>query len=116
MPIKVNFNLFSPTEVAQELGRRLKTVRLSKNMRQEELAQRAGVSRLTIVHFEKTGQGSVNSFLRILSALGTISELSSLFQSPPMTIAYMEKMAGQKRLRASRITKTIAANRARLQR
>ncbi|MBK8871831.1 MAG: helix-turn-helix transcriptional regulator [Elusimicrobia bacterium] len=99
---KIDFKLSSPTEVAQELGRRLKTVRLSKNMRQEELAQRAGVSRLTVVHFEKTGQGSINSFLRILIALGTISELSPLFHSPPTTIAEMEKMANQKRLRASR--------------
>jgi transcriptional regulator with XRE-family HTH domain len=99
---KTDFKLSSPHDVAHELGRRLKDVRLSKNMRQEELAQRAGVSRLTVVHFEKTGLGSVDSFLRMAQALGKISELASLFQSVPMTIADMEKNAIPKRLRASR--------------
>lgn len=99
---KIDFKLSSTHEVAQELGRRLKDVRLSKNMRQEELAQRAGVSRLTVVHFEKTGRGSVDSFLRMAQALGKISDLSALFQSVPTTIADMEKIASQKRLRASR--------------
>ena len=102
MSNNLNFRLSSPAEVAQELGRRLKAVRLSKNTRQEELAQRAGVSRLTVVHVEKTGQGSLNSFLRILFALGKLSELSPLFQSAPTTIADMEKKANPKRVRASR--------------
>lgn len=99
---KIDFKLSSPLDVAQELGRRLKDVRLSKNVRQEELAQRAGVSRLTVVHLEKTGRGSLDSFLRIALALGKSSDLAPLFQSTPTTIAEMEKVASQKRRRASR--------------
>ena len=92
----------SAQEIAQTLGGRLKDVRLSKNVRQEELAQRAGVSRLTVVHLEKTGRGSLDSFLRIALALGKGSDLAPLFQSTPTTIAEMEKVASQKRRRASR--------------
>ena len=55
---KTDFKLMSAQEIAQTLGGRLKDVRLSKNVRQEELAQRAGVSRLTVVHLEKTGRGA----------------------------------------------------------
>lgn len=99
---KLDFKLMSPKEVAEELGRRLKGLRLSKNMRQEELAQRAGVSRLTIAHIEKTGRGALDSFIRMAQALGKTSDLSPLFQSTPKTIADMEKNDSQKRLRASR--------------
>ncbi len=97
-----DLKLMSPQEVAQTLGRRLKDVRLSINVRQEELAHRAGVSRLTVVHFEKTGRGSLESFLRIALALGKISELAPLFQSTPTTIAELEKVSSRKRRRASR--------------
>ena len=99
---KTDFKLMSAQEIAHALGGRLKDVRLSKNLRQEELAQRAGVSRLTVVHLEKTGRGSLDSFLRIVLALGKSSDLSPLFQSTPTTIAEMEKVAMQKRRRASR--------------
>lgn len=100
---KLDFKLMSSREAAQELGRRVKTVRLAQNMRQKELADRAGVSRLTVVHFEKTGRGSVDSFLRIALALGKIAEFSTLFQSPPTRIAEMEKAAAPERERASRV-------------
>ncbi len=73
---KTDFKLSSPHDVAHELGRRLKDVRLSKNMRQEELAQRAGVSRISVVLCDTTGLGSVVSFLRMSQALGKISELA----------------------------------------
>lgn len=99
---KLDFKLMSSHEIAQELGRRIKTVRLSKNLLQDEVARRAGVSRLTVVHFENTGRGSVDSFLRIVSALGKGPDLSPLFQSTPKTIADMEKSASQNRSRASR--------------
>lgn len=99
---RLDFKLMSPQEVAQELGRRLRKIRLSQNMRQEEVGRRAGVSRLTVVHFENTGRGSIDSFLRMALALGKVSELSPLFQSTPKTIADMRKNASQKRRRASR--------------
>lgn len=98
----IDFKLMSAGDVSREIGRRLRRIRLSQNLRQDELARRAGVSRLTVVHLEKNGQVSLNSFLRLVLSLGKLSELSPLFLSVPTTIADMEKMAGQKRLRASR--------------
>lgn len=98
----IDFKLMSPHEIAHEMGRRFKNIRLSQNMRQEEVGRRAGVSRLTVVHFENTGRGSIDSFLRMALALGKLSDLSPLFQSTPKTIADMEKNNSQKRLRASR--------------
>ncbi len=98
----IAFKLMSAREVSRELGQRLRRVRLSQNMRQNELARRAGVSRLTVVHFEKTGQVSLNSFLRLVLSLGKLAELSALFLSVPTTIAEMEKTVSHQRLRASR--------------
>lgn len=102
MTYKQDFKLLSAREIALELGKRLRAARLSQNRLQDDLAQRAGVSRLTVVHFEKSGRCSMESFLRMVMALGRITDLAPLFQTIPSTIADMEKATFPNRQRASR--------------
>jgi transcriptional regulator with XRE-family HTH domain len=58
-------------EALRESGRRLAQIRLSRDLAQEELAQRAGVSKRTIERLE-TGVGGVriDSFFAVCGALG----------------------------------------------
>ena len=97
----LHFSLAATDEIAQELGKRLRAHRLAQDLQQSELAARAGISRKTLVAFERSGRGSLDVFLRVATALGLIESMSSLFELKPRSIKDMEK-ASQKRQRASR--------------
>ena len=101
---------FAPNlEVCNELGSRLRAHRLSQNLQQAELAQKAGVSKLTIINLEKKGTVTFLSFIQVVRALGLIDELSSLFKLQPKSIAMMEAAdAATRRLRASSRRKNVA--------
>src|SRR5689334_20718474 len=70
-------------ETLQALGKRSRRLRLIRNLRQEELASRAGVGIATIRRFEKTGSASIETVLRIASALGVELSFDKLFEAPP---------------------------------
>ena len=48
--------LYTPSEVAHQLGERVAQLRLARNWKRETLAQRAGVSVFLIKRFESSGQ------------------------------------------------------------
>jgi transcriptional regulator with XRE-family HTH domain len=97
----LTFELATAEEIGAELGSRLRQHRLAQNLTQEELAARAGVSRGTVRNLEVKGQASVESLLRIVSALGLAGGLSELFLLRQTSIRAMEA-ASQARKRASR--------------
>ena len=97
----MRFELATTDEIAREFGNRLRAHRLAENLPQSELAARAGISRRTLVDFERSGRSSFDVFLRVAMALGLIESMSSLFELKPKSIKDMEK-ASQKRQRASR--------------
>lgn len=98
----------STLEVCQELGSRLRAHRLSQNLQQAELAQKAGVSKLTIINLEKKGTVNFLSFIQVVRALGLIDELSELFKLQPRSIAMMEAAeTASKRVRASSRRKSV---------
>lgn len=60
------------------MGKKLKKCRIERDMTQEELARRSGVSRQTIASIEKDGAGSATTktLAKIAEALGTtVAEL-----------------------------------------
>ena len=96
-------------EVCQVLGERLRTHRLVQNMRQAELAAKAGVSKLTIINLEKKGTVTFHSFIQVVRALGLLDELSEVFMLQNKSIAMMEAAdAATKRVRASSRRKSVA--------
>jgi transcriptional regulator with XRE-family HTH domain len=70
-------------EMLQAIGERARRLRLIRNLRQEELATRAGVGIATVRRFEKTGVASIENVLRIASALGAEQTFEKLFEAPP---------------------------------
>ena len=83
--------LMTPMELSQLLAQRARQRRLAQELTQQGLAQRAGVTLGTLKRFERTGQISLLSLLRIAAALGATSDFAGLFPAPPLrTLADVE--------------------------
>ena len=61
--------------VLKELGERIKDLRISENMTQNDLADRSGVSVKTICRIEKGDNLSIMNYLNVLRALGILENL-----------------------------------------
>jgi len=66
----------------EALGRRARALRILQDLRQSELAARAGVSSGTVVRFEHTGKASIENVLRLATVLGAEAGFEALFQPP----------------------------------
>ncbi len=83
----MDFGLATPQEVAEELGRRVRRVRLELDLTQQTLADRAGVSRSLVRRLEDGGPVGLHALLATLMALGRLEEVSALLQpAPPATL------------------------------
>ncbi len=71
------------SETLAGIGRRAKELRILRGLRQSELASRAGVGVATVIRFEKTGNASLSTVLRIASALRAEAPFEKLFAAPP---------------------------------
>ncbi len=87
--------------VMKELGSRLATKRLNLNLTQEELAVRAGVSRPTIQRLEEGNSIQFSNMLRVLRALGLITNLEVLVPESTVSPMMLVKSRSDERKRAS---------------
>jgi len=87
--------------VLKELGARLRTARLSRNLTQEQLAEDAGVGRVTVQRLE---EGKVNATLAVLVRLLRALDLSEGLEQlvPALSPRPLEEMErrGRPRQRA----------------
>lgn len=65
----------------RRLAAEISALRLARRVKQADLARMAGVSRSTLSHFEQEGQGTVETLLRVLSALDALGQVESLLAS-----------------------------------
>lgn len=100
MAHKIDFELASSAAIAAELGRRLNELRLAQDLTQQQLAERAGVSRRTIVKAANDGSISLDSFIRIMQALGLTGHLAALLPDPAVRPLEQVQL-GRRRRRAS---------------
>ena len=102
-------NFRNPITLAQEVGQRLKTLRLAKGWTQDELSARSGVAVSTLKLLEAKGQGSFQRLVRVAVALGVDGELRGLFgQSGGMDSIEAVKLSS--RVRAPRRKKEGAGD------
>lgn len=78
----VSFMLIAPSEMLQKVAERAKSRRLMQNLTQQTLAVRSGVSYGALKKFERTGQISFESLLKLAVCLGSLGDFECLF-SPP---------------------------------
>lgn len=79
---QLNFLWDTPSDVALRLATKMKGIRKRKKITQKELAGRSNVSYATLRKFEKTGQISLESFIKLTMELGLIQEINNLFTEP----------------------------------
>jgi len=89
--------------ILKKLGERLRTLRLRKNIPQEELAERTLLSVGTIKSLE-AGKAKLSTLVAVLRELGTLNQLDQFI--PPMTISPIKMVeasakSSSKRERAS---------------
>jgi transcriptional regulator with XRE-family HTH domain len=85
------------TEIASEMARRIRAVRVSRRFTQVELSQRAGVSLGSYRRFEQSGRIEFVSLIRIAQTLGIENDFELLFERPPLqSLDEVERMASAK--------------------
>ena len=78
----VAFIFLSSDDMSTELALRVKNRRLAQKLTQEGLANRSGVPFGTLKKFERTGQISLISFIKLVTALGDEGTLEKLLLKP----------------------------------
>jgi transcriptional regulator with XRE-family HTH domain len=99
----VDIKLMSSGEIATELGGRLRSRRLSMQMTQKEVAERAGINVGTVKNLEtRTAACTLDTLIRTVRVLGFADQFAVLFAGKAQSIAQMEQSASAPRLRARR--------------
>jgi len=97
MSYNIDFAVASSEQIEKALCQRLKHIRLARNTTQSQLAAEAGVSPRTIRRLEK-GEGiSMDTFIRVLTALGLQRRLQSVLPDP--AIRPIERTSARRRER-----------------
>lgn len=82
----MRFDFYTPTEISETLGKRLKQQRLYQNLTQAELAQKAGIGLSTISRIESGEGGTLDNVIRYAMSVGLVNEFANLFANNPKTI------------------------------
>ena len=90
----------APAAIAEELGERLKQARLNADMTQVEVAERAGVTRKSVLNAEK-GKATLEVLIAIMGALKLTAQLDNFLPVQDVSPLQLAKLQGRKRQRAS---------------
>lgn len=84
--MNMRFDFYTPSEISDILGKRLKARRLSLNLTQSALAEKAGIGISTVARIESSQGGTLDNVIRLAIALGMINHFSELFDVAPADI------------------------------
>lgn len=87
--------------IRKELGRRLQRERLNQDITQAVLAERAGISRRTLVAAEKGEGTTLETLIRILRGMDRLARLDQFIPDPPVSPIQLAKLKGKVRQKAS---------------
>jgi transcriptional regulator with XRE-family HTH domain len=99
--MKISAQLTEDT-VLTELGGRLASIRVGRNLTQAELAEQAGVSKRTVERLESGAVATqLSGFIRVCRALGLVENFESLIPEAVASPIEQLKRQGRRRQRAS---------------
>ncbi len=75
-----NWIFLTGPEILEEIGKRIKKIRLQHNLTQKDLAEEVGLSVSTISLIEQGKSTTVESLIRILIRLNRIKDFESVFR------------------------------------
>mgnify|MGYP001818190608 FL=1 len=96
----MDFYSLSDKGIEAELGRRLKSLRLRKNITQKALAEATTLSLNTIKSLE-AGRGKLANLIAVLRELGALDHLDQFIPLPSISPIQLAKRRGKPRQRAS---------------
>ena len=86
--------------IEEELGGRIRALRLRKNITQKELAGATALS-LNVIKSLESGRGKLSTLIAVLRELGALDHLNSFIPEPSISPIQLAKMQGKERERAS---------------
>src|SRR5215813_13097353 len=96
----------SSAELQVELGKRLRRLRLQRNIDQRTLAEKAGVALTALQKLETGGGSTVRTLVRTLKALDYLEGIEMLAPEPTINpLALLRSTQPQQRVRRSRLLK-----------
>lgn len=104
--MRIDYYEYSIPEIVKLLGKRFKDYRMRANMTQKDVAEKAGVSVLTIYRFENgtVNNISLGTFLLLLKSVGSINDLDELMpEQPESPYLYNDKFKKAQRVRHKKI-------------
>lgn len=100
MRYEIDFGVATSAQIEGALCKRLARIRLSRNVTQAKLAEEAGVSPRTIGRLEKGAGVSLETFIRVMTALGIQQNLGVLLPDPAVRPIERIDVGGTERKRA----------------
>lgn len=84
----------SDAEIAEQLAQWVAKQRLSQNLSQQDIYQRASIAASTYKKFEQSGETSLVRFIAILRAIGRLDVLEQILSIQPQ-LSPMQKLTGK---------------------
>lgn len=97
----INWEVMADPAIVKEIGKRLKQIRLNKNISQEELAKKSGLDRTTISRMESGRAATLLTLIQVLRALGRLNILDIFLEEPEISPLNLLKIQVSKRKKAS---------------
>lgn len=97
----ISINMKTPQEMQQAIAGQVRAKRLALNLSQKTLAEKSGVSYGSLKKFERTGQISLESLLKLALNLRCMDDFNALFapSMPDEALSLDELMDDEKRQR-----------------
>jgi transcriptional regulator with XRE-family HTH domain len=94
MDTMISTMMFTPNEMSKRVAAQAKAKRLAQNLSQHTLSERSGVSYGVLKKFERTGQISLESLLKLALSVGSFGDFEHLFSpdKPEMAASLDELM------------------------
>ena len=87
----------SPADLQKEMAKKLKSLRLSKNITQKTLHSMSGVTEISIKRFENSGEISLKALLRLAWALGALEAFKQVLPSSEAIVTARDLKAALKK-------------------
>lgn len=95
----------SDPAVMAELGKRIKEIRLRKNVTQKDLAFKAGISLLSLQKLESGHSVTLSTFIRVVRMLRLLENFDTLVPESTISPVLLLKLKGRERHRAGKPSK-----------
>lgn len=102
---QMDWKTLSNPAIMIEIGKRLKSYRIRKNLSQKELASRAGISVLSVQNLEKGRFVTMVTFISILRMLKLLGNIEILVPELPISPVELLKLKGKTRKRVQKRNK-----------